>query len=69
VSEADVIKPASFVKSLRVTAVKFNSESPIASAAMSTAVIVSSTISVVSIEIPSTAFSKLPVILIPVPAL
>jgi len=64
-----VKKPGSFVKSLKVTAVKFSSESPTASALMSTASIVLSTISVVSISVPRVALTTLLTsIVIPVPA-
>jgi len=71
-------KPGSFVKSFRVTAVKFSSESPIASAsisiaaivsaAMSALAIVSSTISLDSMSVPSVeATTWLASIVIPVP--
>jgi len=64
-----VRKPGSFVKSLRVTAVKFISESPTASALMSTAFIVLSTISLDSISVPRVALTMLLAsIVIPVPA-
>jgi len=77
-SPTEVRKPGSFVKSFRVTAVKFSSESPIASASISTAsivsaamsalAIVSSVISLVSIAVPSVeAITLLASIVMPVP--
>jgi len=64
-----VKKPGSFVKSLKVTAVKFSSESPTASALMSTASIVLSTISLDSMSVPRVALTMLLAsMVIPVPA-
>jgi len=62
-----VRKPGSFVKSLKVTDVKFISESPTASALISTASIVLSTISLDSMSVPRVELIVVPEIVMPVP--
>jgi len=66
--ESKVTNPASFVKSDKVTAVVFNSESPIASALISTASIVLSTISLDSMSVPRVELIVLPAMLMPAPS-